>query len=1172
FPSIVSTYQELGSLRLLSPAGFTGDCNSVCTTNEEDNGTPVMPLIGFAGDDDHWVALKGGTFTLDRNANRIYTSPDARLVLADFSDPTVITSMPVLRGEFEAPGGGSLLSRISTPADTYLLVKSPLHAQDTTSGWDYEIELDADFLHAFGPLVRQVRPTSGYASTSFSFDADWRINAHGGPALQGQVALNSVSNSTINVGTLLLTPPNAGYGIEYNPQHASAINPAALPLFLQLRMAGATIAQPANLGGARLPVQGLLLPPGQSVKDANGNNVALECGNHCLDLRGDPDAMTASGPLIDREYRMPDLIVQDTANTIMVNTPGGVDVWSSDHPLAAPAAGGVNFNYEAFEGSVRTYRGPCPGARDPLNPDQQAPPGPETTVIVGSAGMVLPNAGADSGDLSGGPRIQAGFTLCEGSLREMMFVFDTGTQTAIPLGNSGMFLNFIGGTVSLTPQQPGSQAYTTVVLDMRFRGMSPQQASSTILSRGVVTIDSRGLFDVQVQTGVQVFSSIGAGVDGHFWVAWSPLDLGFEVEGCIPYNGFEPVDFPSSLCDGNELLYGMLRMHLWQGQGWQNAYDWLPDDDALHVASRFEARLTLAAGLIIDWGLVVLPPDDITLAGLKLAFGEFCTNGPCTAYEWGVMGAFTLLGYDIGAYYGFDSGISFIMGSADYVLIDEASLVMSSLPPDAVRLRRGPNGVTQATVTIQPGQESALFALGWQNGSAGLTLTEPPPGNRIIDLNTVAPDVTVATTPTAVSQQTILVIDQPLPGAWQVDFGNPAPTVDRRFVFFTNQPAPAVALSDLPQQAINQPSIPITWTSSISGNGRISLYYEQIAGGLDPSQDAVGPIVERLPLTASGVYTWQLEGMASGSYRVFARIDNETAVAINGCGPGYLYDPDPTAAGCNTMLNPSLFMPIDQVYAPGSVRIRDTVPPDPPQGIGSRPEGISSVVVRWNPNAEKDLAGYLVTCQQGALTRLVRVVAQIQASQALSETARVNGLDAVPATCSVEAYDSSGNVSGPSAGTSSTPTGNIPLPPAAVQGLQLQPVGPTTIQVSWQLSPAAVQYLVYYSVVFSNGIRGPVAPVAAPALPVAVAPSLAGLLGGSGGSLTGGFRAAEGRSPLNAGSATQLTLSGLPTGATYEVWVRPMDADGRTGPASPAVRIVVGSSPQLFLPIVFGGQ
>ncbi len=1151
FPGVGPIYQELGSLRLLSPAGFTNDCSSVCQTIDEIGGVPVMPMIGFGDDDDHWVALKGGTFELDRNTNRIRTSADSRLVLADFSDPTLISSIPVLRGQFEALGPfGRLISPISAPNDTYLLVKSPLHSQDTVNGWQYEIELDTDFLRAFGPLVREVKPSVGGSTTDFSFDAEWRIAAQGGPTLQGDVDLTTVSNGVIDVGTLLLTPPGSGYDIEYDPRHVSAGNPAALPLFLQVRMTGATVAQPDNLGGAKLPVQGVLLPPGQSVKDEEGINVFLECGAHCLDLRGDPDAMTGGGPLVDREYRMPDLIIQDTANTIMFNTPEGVDIWSTDHPLAAPNASGMAFNYEAYDGSVRTFRMPCPGPHDPFNDNTQLPPGPVVTVVKGSAGMVLPNVGADSGDLSDGPRVQATFTLCEGSLRQLTFDFSTGTQTAIPLGNSGMYVNYIGGVISLTPQQPGSQAYTTVLLETRFRGMSPQQSSSNILSRGAVTIDSRGLFDVQVQTGVRVFANVGAGVDGHFWVAWSPLDLGFEVEGCIPYNGFNPESFASSLCDGNELLYGMLRMHLWQGQGWQNAYPWLPDDDALHVAARFEARLTLASGIIAKWGPVVLPPADITLAGLKLAFGEFCMNNSCTSYEWGVMGAFIVLGYDIGAYYGFESGLSFILGSADYVLIDEANLAMSSLPAESVSVDRSPSASANASIVVAPNLDSAMFILGWPEGSGNLTLTEPPPGNRTIDLSTVAPDVTVAITPTTVGDQTVISIEDPLPGTWEVDFGNPAG--DYRFVFFANRPAPEIVLGTLPLESVDEATLPISWTSDLA-EGWISLYYEQIAGGLDASQVAVGPIVERLPLEASGVYSWNLEGIATGSYRVFARIDTDIAMAVANCGPDYQYNPDPTAQGCNTMLDAGLFMPIDEVYAPGSVRIRDTVPPAPPSGVDSRPEGVSSVVVRWRPNAEKDLAGYLVTCQQGALTRVVRAVAQIQASQTLSDSARVNGLSAVPASCSVEAYDNSGNVGLASASTSSTPTGNIPLPPAQVQNVQLQPVGPGQIQISWQPSVLAAQYLLHYAPVFSDSGQAPLSP----------------LMAMTGDSLVGGYRAAQGRSPINVGDVLQATLTDLPAGTTYEVWVRPMDEDGRVGPSSARVQVVVEGGSQLFLPILF---
>lgn len=71
---------------------------------------------------------------------------------------------------------------------------------------------------------------------------------------------------------------------------------------------------------------------------------------------------------------------------------------------------------------------------------------------------------------------------------------------------------------------------------------------------------------------------------------------------------------------------------------------------------------------------------------------------------------------------------------------------------------------------------------------------------------------------------------------------------------------------------------------------------------------------------------------------------------------------------------------------------------------------------------------------------------------------------------------------------------------------------------------------------------------------------------------TGGFRALEGRSPLSAGGAMQARLSGLPAGATYEVWVRPVDANGRVGDASPARRGVGGSAPLLFLPVIPHGR
>ena len=263
----------------------------------------------------------------------------------------------------------------------------------------------------------------------------------------------------------------------------------------------------------------------------------------------------------------------------------------------------------------------------------------------------------------------------------------------------------------------------------------------------MVTIDTRGLFDMQLQAGLKVVGGYGVGVDGHFWVAWAPLDLGFEVQACAPYTkGFDAVDWSGHRCTGNELLFGSLRAHIWQGQGWQHKYNWLPDNDDMHIAARYTVSINIATGMVVETAFVVIPPTDIQLFSFTMAFGEFCTNNACTSYEWGVTGAYTILGYDFGIYYGFDSGLDFILGSGDYLLIDEAggSSSASSMSGDAAIADRSPY-----TVNIPPGTPSAMFTLGWDPGAAmvPMYLSMQSPSGTVIDQYTVDPAVTVTTTP-----------------------------------------------------------------------------------------------------------------------------------------------------------------------------------------------------------------------------------------------------------------------------------------------------------------------------------------------------------------------------------------------------------------------------------------
>jgi hypothetical protein len=1021
-PSDPSVLYQSGNVRVYSPLGFTDDCSDgTCTTVAQDGeGQAVAALIGYVGDDDNWVALKGGQFVIQSNV--IQTTPDVRLIMARFHQDPLPVTLPVLRGQFQVNNSTGVIGSIGT--DLYPLVKAPLPEDDMDNGWTYAIDLSQAVMRAQGPLLRVVEPTEGLGQTAFDFNAQWSITARGGEDLEGGANLSS-SPGDFNVGTLIVEPPPAdAYSLEHNPADVLPGIPQAIPEFEHIRLTGATLKQPPDLGGAQVPVQAIILPPGKSVVDPQDPGLMLYCGTAktCFDLRGEADAMAPTGPHTVRQYRMPDLIIQDQASTVMINTPQGVEIYSRDHPESRldTDSGGYSFSYEAFGATIRTYQGVCPLPRNPLDPTKILPGTAQTTTVVeGEATLSLPNAESTSG----GPQINVSFRLCENSLREMSFSFYTGDQTALPLGNSGLFLNLVGGIISLAPQQGPEPGYTTVALEVGVRGMSPDTVSSNVFVRGVVTIDTRGLFDMQLQAGLKVVGGYGVGVDGHFWVAWAPLDLGFEVQACAPYSeGFDAVDWPlyGKRCAGNELLFGKLRAHIWQGQGWQHQYHWLPDNDDVHIAAKYSVNINIAAGMIVDWEFVVIPPTDIQLYGITLAFGEFCTNQACTTYEWGVTGAYTLMGYDFGIYYGFDSGLDFIVGSADYLLIDEAGGAFSAGPTlDYVGMTAG----SPYTVTIPPGTPSAMFALGWDPGSdlELIYLTLQRPDGTEIDQNTVDPAVTVTVLPTPRGWQTVIVIEDPMPGEWHVYTDGSEPLPPHQFVYVANKPEPTLTLGDLPAVIGPGDVIDIEWESNIGeqDSAWLSLYYTATNAIMTSDQEIGGPIVERLPLTPHGTYKWHVQGLAyvDNDYHIFARIDSEATAEINGCGASYEYNPDPTSgeASC-AMLNPKLVLPAAYIPDLATFWYEDWIAPAAPTLVGAQAVDWTSIMVLWEPNAEVDLAGYLVRCTQASQVRTVRVPAQHMTGTLEYESAQVNGLRPYQiSTCSLRAYDTSGNVSGDSA-------------------------------------------------------------------------------------------------------------------------------------------------------------
>ncbi len=345
----------------------------------------------------------------------------------------------------------------------------------------------------------------------------------------------------------------------------------------------------------------------------------------------------------------------------------------------------------------------------------------------------------------------------------------------------------------------------------------------------------------------------------------------------------------------------------------------------------------------------------------------------------------------------------------------------------------------------------------------------------------------------------------------------------------------------------------ISWETAVANPEQytLSFYWET----RQDSRYYGGPIVERLPLSAAGTYAWNLDslpGVGTGSpIFVYAQLENGTARVISECGD-VPYSANPETA-CSTMNHPDLGLAGERILV-GTIIYEDVVAPAAPALINVRAEGETSVMVRWEPNGERDLAGYLVTCEQPGLTRLARQMPHYPGSSPLPEAVQVNGLDAgVTALCFVQAYDATGNLSAASMGDTAVPTGDVPLPPAAPVSVGVPSQGIGSITLSWDSGDDPDGFLVFYELVSApSGQRA----MGQQAVNVPLA------------SPVGGFQASEGPSPLDAGDGDSFTLTGLPDGAAYNLWVKAYDAEGRTSPASEVVTVQVGAGGTIYLPLV----
>lgn len=364
--------------------------------------------------------------------------------------------------------------------------------------------------------------------------------------------------------------------------------------FTHFRNDNGRIVQPAELGGAWQTVDYVVQPFGVAPSGKSG--LAL-CPGYCGDVRAIDD--TWQSP--NRNWRMPDVLVNQLPQTVIYARDGSLQVFSSDHPESVGQAENYGFSFKTFGASVQITEDVCPGSGSTAIVE----------IIRGSANISLPGISPKDNPNpanSAIPSVKANFTLCQNELRQVSITFQY--PPGIPIAQPPvLWVDMLGGTVTIGP------ANVIIQLDVSlFIGATAPQIFK---GNGKITLDTRGLFDIQA-TGRVMGVMDG---EGRLWVAWNPLDLGLGSRGYIPNKA-------------NWVWSGFIYAHVWRGSGWQNRYPHLAGNDDFHLTASYQAEFRIKKGMIIDEWPFVLPPGTIQI-GVELSFGQFCSNDDCTAYGWG---------------------------------------------------------------------------------------------------------------------------------------------------------------------------------------------------------------------------------------------------------------------------------------------------------------------------------------------------------------------------------------------------------------------------------------------------------------------------------------------------------------------------------------------------------
>lgn len=992
WPNAGTPYKEFGTVRLYSEGGFVGagclagtavSAGGSCYADLLGAGNDLyVPFIGAAGEGIPPPRLTGVIGNNINGGAEIGPEVNAavQLRLAGTVDVKLMTKHPTLQQPDMSKLFGAWVGNWEHSGST-LFVASPYQVQlwpfndadvansQSTGVLTASINIGAQSFRGKGRVLRNVPEAAAGTQFDIAFEnvqAEGYVSALASPSNHTPSRVSGATEAN-NVAGLTIKYPvnNSAWEVVFNTVDQQ---------FTYLYADGFAV-MPESMGAAYRAVKFAIAPGNHraptSVTNSAATTLGAECapaGKHCLDVRNDANINNVS-------WKLPD--TKMGAGTALLAR--------SD----APDALSVPFDFRSFGGVVEMDTMACP------NDNDKTP----VTVISGTTRMAIPMVGSDTDDKAG---LTAQFVMCRTSLRGVKLKL---SGPEVPLTPTPIVLYGLAGSVDILP----SSTQIAIYLDYY---IAQRSLIESIPDHSFLALDTAGRIYGQTEG---IYGETFARYLGQFQVAWNPLDIDVKVQ----------VDVPAT---GAWWVQGKAWAHVWRGQGWQNKYSWLPNDDKTYFSAGAELAARVPKGGIVEdldllFDTINVPPSEISLGKISAKVGDFCNNAACNSTIKGAQGLVSLavvlnvvgLGWVgsilgdpmLGIYIDTSLNPDFVLGSNGKTLADQ-TLAVSLARDDGAQVIAVDPGADTFDVDFNVPANSGLVTMGatWAAGNPQVQVIRPDSSSFTLGSAPAAGAVYTRTEAGTNKQGALLLFlnagqaPNNIPGIWKLRVTGAANAqmqtralVNRRMptIAFT-APLGSVNLSNAQATTSNTPYT-ITWNANGNPDAGVSLYYT-LTSIISPTE-RTGVIAENLR-ASTGQYAWNLAFEAAGSYKIHARV----AESIT-----------PTSA----ISNPTVMPGFSTSTAPGVLILADSTGPSTTFSKIVSPLD-SGAIVCWQSPTARDTAGYVLRYTQRSfgnvdVQRLLRAAMRTDYPSVQDQCARLTGLpDGIPSTVEIASYDVSDNL------------------------------------------------------------------------------------------------------------------------------------------------------------------